>query len=132
MVWSESDSRCQKHPKNTQSPGVCSVCLRERLAQLSSSNSVLPAASSASSSLSSYSSAYESSSASPMADPSALGRSRSMVNTVQDRSDDAVMFVEKINKKKKRGFWSKLLRPIVLRRRDVSLHSKTVKEVAVN
>ncbi|XAR48539.1 hypothetical protein NMG60_11031390 [Bertholletia excelsa] len=30
--------RCKRHPKHQQSPGVCSLCLRERLSQLSTSN----------------------------------------------------------------------------------------------
>lgn len=71
------NGHCKKHPKHNQSPGVCSLCLREKLAQLSSSNSrPTPSsiASSTSSSLSSYSSSYyssasassSSSSASPM------------------------------------------------------------------
>ncbi|KAG4954799.1 hypothetical protein HKD37_14G040949 [Glycine soja] len=66
---------CKKHPKHHQSPGVCSLCLREKLSQLSSSSSdshrrISSICSSSSSSLSSsscYSSASASSScASPM------------------------------------------------------------------
>ncbi|WVY92282.1 hypothetical protein V8G54_037796, partial [Vigna mungo] len=69
------NGHCKKHPKHNQSPGVCSLCLREKLAQLSSYNSrPTPssiASSTSSSSLSSYSSSYyssasSSSSASPM------------------------------------------------------------------
>ncbi|KAG5063937.1 hypothetical protein JHK85_005120 [Glycine max] len=63
---------CKKHPKHHQSPGVCSLCLREKLSQLSSSfNSrrrISSICSSSSSSMSSsyYSSASASSCASPM------------------------------------------------------------------
>ncbi|KAI4345275.1 hypothetical protein L6164_012412 [Bauhinia variegata] len=38
MKWSElessSSSGCKEHPNNKQAPGVCSSCLREKLAQL--------------------------------------------------------------------------------------------------
>ncbi|KAK7275796.1 hypothetical protein RIF29_16920 [Crotalaria pallida] len=68
------NGRCKKHPKHHQSPGVCSLCLREKLTQLSSSissrripTSSTTACSSTSSSLSSYYSSCSSSScASPM------------------------------------------------------------------
>ncbi|XP_047151114.1 uncharacterized protein LOC124823033 [Vigna umbellata] len=73
------NGHCKKHPKHNQSPGVCSLCLREKLAQLSSYNArptpssiaIASSASSSSSSLSSYSSSYyssasSSSNASPM------------------------------------------------------------------
>lgn len=70
------NGHCKKHPKHNQSPGVCSLCLREKLAQLSSYNSrptpsSIASSTSSSSSLSSYSSSYyssasSSSSASPM------------------------------------------------------------------
>ncbi|RDX57647.1 hypothetical protein CR513_63093, partial [Mucuna pruriens] len=67
---------CKKHPKHQQSPGVCSLCLREKLTQLSSSNSrwrispTITASSSTSSSFSSLSSSYYSSaSASSCASP---------------------------------------------------------------
>ncbi|QCE00641.1 Uncharacterized protein family UPF0503 [Vigna unguiculata] len=59
------NGHCKKHPKHDQSPGVCSLCLREKLAQLSSHNSrgtpSSIASSTSSSSLSSYSSSYYSS-----------------------------------------------------------------------
>ncbi|KAJ7958974.1 putative Avr9/Cf-9 rapidly elicited protein [Quillaja saponaria] len=67
------DGRCKKHPKHLQSPGVCSLCLRERLAQLSTPSSCssrrpsnMTAGSSSPSSLSSY---YSSTSASSCASP---------------------------------------------------------------
>ncbi|WVZ18850.1 hypothetical protein V8G54_006172 [Vigna mungo] len=72
-------ARCKKHPKHRQSPGVCSLCLRDKLSQLSSdspsssssrkTNSISSSpSSSVSSSVSSYSSS-PSSSASPTALP---------------------------------------------------------------
>ncbi|GLT44850.1 hypothetical protein SLA2020_187250 [Shorea laevis] len=57
---------CKKHPKHHQSPGVCSLCLREKLSQLSTSRSrSIPKtriieSSCSSSSLSSYSSSASS------------------------------------------------------------------------
>lgn len=109
-------TRCKKHPKHQQSPGVCSICLGERLSQISStSNSssssrraVNPycSSSSSSSSLSSLSSC-SSSELSPVhhrqvkwSKNNVFGKSRSMA------------FVgEIVGKNKKSGFWSKLLRP---------------------
>ncbi|CAL0317853.1 unnamed protein product [Lupinus luteus] len=65
--------RCKKHPKHNQSPGVCSLCLKEKLTLLSTSKSYrittssITICSSTSSSLSSdYSSCSTSSCASPM------------------------------------------------------------------
>ncbi|KAJ4843533.1 hypothetical protein Tsubulata_016336 [Turnera subulata] len=68
--------KCKKHPKHMQSPGVCSLCLNEKLSQLSTSSSrssnkhssaITGLSSSSSSSLSSYScSSTCSSCASPM------------------------------------------------------------------
>ncbi|MED6155389.1 hypothetical protein PIB30_004821 [Stylosanthes scabra] len=59
---------CKKHPKHRQSPGVCSLCLNDRLLQLSSCSSsrVSGGGGSSVSSLSSY---YSSSSASSCASP---------------------------------------------------------------
>ncbi|KAK1413054.1 hypothetical protein QVD17_34776 [Tagetes erecta] len=54
---------CKKHPKHRQSPGICSLCLRERLSKmLSSSSQVVSNVSSScsSSSISSVSSVYSS------------------------------------------------------------------------
>ncbi|XP_058087312.1 uncharacterized protein LOC131234442 [Magnolia sinica] len=133
MGWSESDYRCKKHPKHTQSPGVCSSCLRERLSQLSSSNAILTTTPFTSSSFSSYSSAYASSYSSPAHlwmshNEGGFGRSRSMVHVARELPGDVVSAVEK---KKKGGFWSKLLRPVSSKRRkEVLSHSKTMREVA--
>lgn len=62
-----NDKACKKHPKHRQSPGVCSLCLQEKLSQLSASSSLgstTTVASSCSSSLSSYSSSSSASSCS--------------------------------------------------------------------
>ncbi|KAD1423633.1 hypothetical protein R6Q59_025536 [Mikania micrantha] len=60
---SSSVTSCKKHPKHHQSPGICSLCLRERLSKIisSSSSAVTNVSSSSSlSSISSVSSAYSS------------------------------------------------------------------------
>ncbi|PON46775.1 hypothetical protein PanWU01x14_248700 [Parasponia andersonii] len=59
------DGRCKRHPKHRQSPGVCSLCLRERLSQLNkmdptSSSRRITSAASGSSTTSSLSSYYSS------------------------------------------------------------------------
>ncbi|KAK4274135.1 hypothetical protein QN277_017411 [Acacia crassicarpa] len=64
------DASCKKHPKHHQSPGVCSLCLTERLSQIPSSSTSRAAPSETSSSVSSLSSYYSSSSASSCASPS--------------------------------------------------------------
>lgn len=69
--------RCKKHPKHQQSPGVCSICLGEKLSQLSSasipsssrSKNIKVASVSSSSSLSSLSSHDSSSNASSCSSP---------------------------------------------------------------
>ncbi|KAI3806734.1 hypothetical protein L1987_22648 [Smallanthus sonchifolius] len=63
---SSSVTSCKKHPKHRQSPGICSLCLRERLSKILSSSSSsravtnVSSSSSSSSSISSVSSAYSS------------------------------------------------------------------------
>ncbi|KAE8656101.1 Detected protein of unknown function [Hibiscus syriacus] len=57
---------CKRHPKHKQSPGVCSLCLAQKLTQLSTHSSTLASSSSSSSSsLSSYCSSSSSCSSSP-------------------------------------------------------------------
>ncbi|KAK9110986.1 hypothetical protein Scep_018505 [Stephania cephalantha] len=77
--------RCSKHPKHRQSPGVCSMCLREKLFKLldasSSSNTIVMASSSSSicsSNCSSMSSSPYSSEASSCSSP--VGRDRYVKN----------------------------------------------------
>ncbi|XP_020202123.1 uncharacterized protein DDB_G0271670 [Cajanus cajan] len=80
--------RCKKHPKHRQSPGVCSLCLRDKLSQLStpssssSSSRKITSLSSSSSSLSSYDSSSVSSCASPSTLPFPLEPTKSASNSV--------------------------------------------------
>ena len=134
MGWSQSEGRCKKHPKHTQSPGVCSSCLRERLSQLSSSNNTL-SGSCSSSSPSSSSSASASSESSPphplylsslpvTASGGLFGKSRSMAVVAGGNGKGGVVG----NRKKRGGFWSKLLGASNRRRKEEGLsHSKTMK-----
>ena len=150
------DGRCKKHPKHRQSPGVCSLCLRDKLVQLSASSSSrttsATAGSSCSSSASSLSSYYSSSSGSSCASPlhhpfplttegkrsfsisllsskQGLVKSRSMA--VAPRGDGEGSAVNKKSEKKS-GFWSKLLRPRSKRMEEkdakVLVRSRTVRE----
>nr|GEW44178.1 hypothetical protein [Tanacetum cinerariifolium] len=60
---SSSTTSCKKHPKHRQSPGICSLCLRERLSKISASSSHAStnvSSSCSSSSISSISSVYSS------------------------------------------------------------------------
>ncbi|CAJ1971733.1 unnamed protein product [Sphenostylis stenocarpa] len=134
----KSNGHCKKHPKHNQSPGVCSLCLREKLAQLSSSNSrTRPssiASSTSSSSVSSYSSSYYSSaSASSSASPmhcfcfTAEGKSSSSSVSIfllrgnhgivqgrcrsLDRDCEGGADHGRDRSACKRGFWFKLLQP---------------------
>ncbi|GMJ02498.1 hypothetical protein HRI_003919000 [Hibiscus trionum] len=63
---SKPNEGCKKHPKHKQSPGVCSLCLAEKLSQLSTHSSTLSYSfSSSSSSPSSSCSSRSSCSSSP-------------------------------------------------------------------
>ncbi|VVA16199.1 PREDICTED: family UPF0503 [Prunus dulcis] len=147
-------ARCKKHPKHQQSPGVCSLCLRqklERLAQKLSTYSGSPlllrrtlstTSPSTTSSLSSY---YSSSSGSSLSSPApgyeqkgpiswflsgdnnVLTKSRSLVNNFPRRMRGK----EGSEEKKKSRFWSKLLRPRSKRREESLVHSRTVREIRV-
>ncbi|XP_014500588.2 uncharacterized serine-rich protein C215.13 [Vigna radiata var. radiata] len=134
-------ARCKKHPKHRQSPGVCSLCLRDKLSQLSSdspssssSRKTNSISSSPSSSVSSYSSS-PSSSASPTALPFPFSneprtasiflftakhagflKSKSMTvlstRRRRRRNEGEAYDDPGMNKTgKKSGFWSKLLHP---------------------
>lgn len=147
---SKPDLKCKKHPKHRQSPGVCSLCLTEKLSQLSSrrtaASSATVGSSCPSSSASSLSSYYSSSSASSCSSPlrpyrfvkegkasisflfngkNVLTKSRSVAffprtKNIGDDDDD--------KKKKKGGFWSKLLRPRSKRMEETLMHSRTMRE----
>ncbi|KAL2521941.1 uncharacterized protein Fot_25864 [Forsythia ovata] len=136
----KANAPCKKHPKHRQSPGVCSICLREKLSQLSTNSSSRSKISTSSSSyLSSLSSSSNVSSySSPVNGTSfrvasvargsminslkttgkdVLKKSRSMAFVLQRRKDDN-------NGKNKSGFWSKLLHP----RNKGLMHSTTMRE----
>ncbi|GAU32510.1 hypothetical protein TSUD_317170 [Trifolium subterraneum] len=123
--------RCKKHPKHVQSPGVCSLCLKDKLDQLStSSSSSSQKTTSGSSSCSSVSSYDSSSSVSSCSSPSlyddgsfsskgkstiflfqkhnGLMKSKSMAVVTRRRKRDS----EKNDySSKKSGFWFKLFHP---------------------
>jgi hypothetical protein len=160
MGRSKADLKCKKHPKHRQSPGVCSICLTEKLSQLSSrKNSETTARSSCcSSSASSLSSCYSSSSASSSCSSPlrrfrftkegktssisfllngkrVLTKSRSLAFVARmknngDDNDDDDDYKKK--KKKKVGFWSKLLHPRSSKRMGETLmHSRTMREMVI-
>ncbi|XP_059631306.1 uncharacterized protein LOC132274143 [Cornus florida] len=113
MGWSKFV--CKRHTNHDQSPGVCSVCLREKLCQLSTTSSMASSCSSKSSSSSRYSS-FGTSPASHRHRSEAKG-SISFLKSGKDvlSKSRSTVFVPRIGReavdgKKKRGFWSKLLR----------------------
>ncbi|KAG5543941.1 hypothetical protein RHGRI_016632 [Rhododendron griersonianum] len=135
---SNSQTRCKKHPKHQQSPGVCSICLGERLSQISTSSSSSSrraveayCSSSSSSSLSSLSSSSRCSTSelSPVhhqhhhhhrvRSGTGAGVKWSKNNYMVFGKSRSMAFVgevgERIFKNKSSssssGFWSKLLRP---------------------
>lgn len=148
--------RCKKHPKHKQSPGVCSICLGERLSQLSSSKKTTkkalrtPSSSSSLSSLSSYdSSSNASSCASPVRSKNygGMGRSEgkgyvsffkvSGKNAILTKSRSMEFYPprpsqERVNddyRKKKSGFWYKLIGSRSKKMDHEGLmHSKTMTE----
>ncbi|KAL4570522.1 hypothetical protein LXL04_026178 [Taraxacum kok-saghyz] len=146
---------CKKHPTHQQSPGVCSLCLRERLSKISGSSSlaVKNVSSSSSSSSISYVSSVSSSHGSsnaPSNTASPMHNQRKTYNVERKgylsflRKSRSMAFVGEnvveINEKKKKsnGFWSKLMG---LKRRDTQkrskekgsssrlMHSKTMREM---
>ncbi|KAK9130118.1 hypothetical protein Sjap_010605 [Stephania japonica] len=151
MGWPGSEMmRCKTHPKHRQSPGVCSICLREKLSHLSStktSTSSITYISNSSSVSSSPSSAMSSSCrSSPTRDghvkrgvvsvlvsgKNGLQRSRSMAfaearKRVDYHGDDHL-------KEKKKGFWSRLLgtsKKNFDHRDPLMRYSRTMKEARV-
>ncbi|KAL3351710.1 hypothetical protein AABB24_020000, partial [Solanum stoloniferum] len=120
---------CKKHSKHQQSPGVCSICLSEKLSKLSKTSRIINTTSSCSSSsslssLSSSSSSDVSSCSSPAyrrmktmatlrsggGNINVLTKSRSLV-FVTTRKDGEIEEINGKNKDKKRGLLSKLLHP---------------------
>ncbi|XP_057809007.1 uncharacterized protein LOC131023480 [Salvia miltiorrhiza] len=142
----KANAPCKKHPKHTQSPGVCSLCLNQKLFRLTNSASSrpkrpanLPYCSSSSSSSSYISSSDESSYSSPVLSYAAsratkstrlfknfgqetLKKSRSMAFFLQMRKEEDKKCVEM-----KRGFWSKLLST----KNKALMHSRTTRERVV-
>ncbi|XP_009620475.1 uncharacterized protein [Nicotiana tomentosiformis] len=134
---------CKKHSKHQQSPGVCSICLSEKLSKLSktsrSNTTTVTSSFSSSSTLSSLSSSSDVSSCSS---PSyrrmktmAILRSGNKSNNMLTKSRSLVFVtrrgegeMENNGKKKKRGFLSKLLHPRKNKKDERLVHSKTTRE----
>ncbi|KAI3504981.1 hypothetical protein L1887_26812 [Cichorium endivia] len=119
---SSSSTKCKKHPKHEQSPGVCSLCLRERLSKISRSSSRVTTYASSSCSSSSISSISSVSSLSNAASPMHDYRKGhvSFFNSKLKKSKSMAFVSERIvenDAKKKTGFWSKLM------------HSRTMREM---
>ena len=153
------DGRCKKHPKHRQCPGVCSLCLRERLSRLNNMNPnsrriSTTTGSSGSSTTSSLSSYYSSESESECSSPMQYCRYRYGGNSSsvsflfsgnnvlkKSRSLAFVTRKEVVRSENKRsaggGFWSKLIHPRnnnSNKRRDQEtrfMHSRTVRERSV-
>ncbi|KAL8472365.1 hypothetical protein ACS0TY_029546 [Phlomoides rotata] len=138
---SKANPHCKKHPKHTQSPGVCSICLGEKLSIISySSDSYSSSSSKGARSASSFSSSSSSSSISSLSSSDASSCSSPMGNytyrvSVEGRNSMRVFkksrsmaFARKEedfeNGKKinNGGFWSKLLP----RSNKKLMHSKTM------
>ncbi|GKV09390.1 hypothetical protein SLEP1_g20899 [Rubroshorea leprosula] len=135
---------CKKHPKHHQSPGVCSLCLREKLSRLSTSSSrSIPKTRIIASSCSSSSLSSDSSSPSSCSSPvypydqdarylSGKG-SLSMIGVGINRltkSKTTAFFTKPREKegderKNRTGFLSKLLHP--KRKEEELMHSRTVR-----
>ncbi|WCJ24800.1 hypothetical protein M5689_006732 [Euphorbia peplus] len=131
---------CKKHPKHKQSPGVCSICLSQKLSQVSSSSSSSSAAldsscssylssSSSSSSCSSYASPVRYNSNNKQGSSSLsnffLTKSRSLVFISTNKHDND-------KKHNVRSFLSKLLRPSGSKKntqQEGLQHSRTMREL---
>ena len=145
MSRPKPNDKCKKHPKHKQAPGVCALCLSERLSQLSTGSSrrtsTTAGSSCCSSSLSSVSSYYSSSSASTCSSPT-MHRSTASISFLLSGKNvltksRSLAFAPRIksgvdndnNKKKKGGFWSNLLRPRTKRKEESLMHSRTMREM---
>lgn len=146
---SASTKTCKKHPKHQQSPGVCSLCLRERLSKISAPSSgavINVSSSSSSSSISSVSSAYSSHASSYTASPMQSYRNRRQIGNLEGngylhflrnntngflKKSRSVAFVSDQTNvmqdhEKKVGFWSKLMG--TKRSSSRMMHSRTLRE----
>ncbi|KAL3371591.1 hypothetical protein AABB24_008234 [Solanum stoloniferum] len=123
---------CKKHPKHKQNPGVCSVCLNEKLSLLSktsrSNTTTLTSSCSSSSSLSSLSSSSDVSSCSSP-NTNVLMKSRSLALIMRRKEGGIILEDNSIGKKKKKeGFLSKLLNPKRNRKDEGLTYSRTMRE----
>ncbi|WOH02685.1 hypothetical protein DCAR_0522074 [Daucus carota subsp. sativus] len=138
--------RCKKHPKHKQAPGVCAVCLAERLSRLASSKKPMKRAlrtPDTSSSLSSLSSCDSSSNASSCASPVKRSEGKGYVSFLKVSGKNVILTKsrsmefypprkDQMNdefRKKKGGFWSKLIGSRSKKMDHEGLmHSKTTRE----
>ncbi|KVH98550.1 uncharacterized protein LOC112511588 [Cynara cardunculus var. scolymus] len=156
---SSATTTCKKHPKHRQSPGICSLCLRERLSKISSSSSravTNVSSSSSSSSISSISSVYSSNNssnassytASPMQNYRNLRKLDNLEGKgylyflkknsagVLKKSRSVAVVSDRKNvvqdqaMKEKVGFWSKLMGS--KRSSSRMMHSRTMRETLVS
>ncbi|XP_060193582.1 uncharacterized protein LOC132622911 [Lycium barbarum] len=126
---------CKKHPKHKQNPGVCSICLSEKLSLLSRtsrSNTTTITSSCSSSSLSSLSSSSDVSSCSSppryRTSTNVLMKSRSLALIMRRRDGGIILDENNNGKKKKGGFLSRLLNPMRNRKDEGLAHSRTMRE----
>ncbi|MFQ6623633.1 hypothetical protein Gotur_003780 [Gossypium turneri] len=127
MGFSKSSYKCNKHPDHQENQGVCPSCLRERLSRLCSSSSSYKDSSlriAPSSSFSPVENRWGSSSFTVNVDANGFKKSRSVAFIA--RNDEEV-----INNggKKKKGFWSKLLRFKGKNDKDFLTHSSSMRFV---
>ncbi|XWS23928.1 hypothetical protein CRYUN_Cryun28dG0057700 [Craigia yunnanensis] len=147
---SKPNEGCKRHPKHKQSPGVCSLCLGEKLSRLSAHSSsrrcnITTTIASSNSSSSSSLSSYYSSSSSPthryrfttegkgtsfslllFSGKNMLTKSRSVAFASRTRSKEGD------DKKKKSGFLSNLLHSRNNKRKEEAtglVHSRTMREI---
>ncbi|XP_009586595.1 uncharacterized protein LOC107820481 [Nicotiana tabacum] len=139
MAFSEPEVICKKHPQHKQQPGVCSCCLREKLSKINGTSTIMAALASISSSLSS--STTSSNCVSPRG---AIGHRRITSDVTSGhysfvtlagggaggglKKSRSIAIVARggrvgINgKKKKEGFWSKLIKSTGKRTKRVIAH----------
>ncbi|GMH17373.1 hypothetical protein Nepgr_019214 [Nepenthes gracilis] len=131
--------QCKRHPKHRQSPGVCSLCLTEKLSKLSAAGSVRLSSyhpsSSSSSSLSSSSSdvspcdqyIYDHMSFRGYRDSGLLASdaSATVFNVLNKSRSEATGSGEVKNRGKENiGFWLKFLRPRTEEKRSSSMYCR--------
>ncbi|MBA0702840.1 hypothetical protein Goari_005650 [Gossypium aridum] len=127
MGFSKSSYKCNKHPDHQENQGVCPSCLRERLSRLCSSSSSYKDSSlriAPSSSFSPVENRWGSSSFTVNVDTNGFKKSRSVAFIA--RNDEEVT---NNGGKKKKGFWSKLLRFKGKNDKDFLTHSSSMRFV---